>query len=153
MNRILVINGPNLNLLGKRRVKIYGRKSYNDLCDYIDAYCLRNYGNHTKHSHVSIEYFQSNSEGEIINKLHASESRFDAVVLNAAAYTHYSYAIRDAIESIEIPVAEVHLTDLDERENFRKSSVIRSVCAFNVQGHGFLSYSKAIDKLIKILNP
>lgn len=140
--KFLIINGPNLNMLGKRDVNLYGNMTLNKLNDYIEEFCEKK-GDNT-------EFFQSNSEGDIIDKLHTAEA--DAILLNAGALTHYSYSIRDAIECIKIPVCEVHLTDTDLREDFRKISVIRDVVKFTVKGLKQDSYIEAINRFKEQLN-
>lgn len=141
--RILIINGPNLNFLGIREVGIYGKKTYEDL------ECLvKEYG----HEHnIDIEVRQTNFEGIIVDLLqYAHHQKFDAVILNAGALTHYSYTLYDAIKSIHVPVIEVHLTDPDKRdEAFRKINVIHSACTKTFKGNGFNSYLEAIDYIIK----
>ena len=137
----LIINGPNLNMLGKRDPKLYGSLTLSELNDFISNFCAKNGDN--------AEFYQSNSEGEIITKLHKATA--DAILLNAGAYTHYSYAIRDAIECISIPVCEVHLSDTDLREDFRKISVIRDVVKFTVKGLKKDSYIEAINQFKKHL--
>ncbi len=134
--KFLIINGPNLNMLGKRDKNQYGSMTLAELNAYISEFCAKN-GDEA-------EFFQSNCEGEIIDRLHAAAA--DAVLLNAGAYTHYSYAIRDAIECISVPVAEVHLSDTDLREDFRKVSVIRDAVKFTVKGLKQDSYIEAINK-------
>lgn len=139
--KILVINGPNLNLLGEREPGIYGDQSYSalsemvmDKADELGAKC---------------EIFQSNHEGAIIDKLHSARKDFDGVVLNAGAYTHYSYAIRDAISAIKIPVIEVHISNVFARDEFRKNSVIAPVCKGSISGFGLAGYLMAMDALAK----
>lgn len=136
---ILVINGPNLNFLGKREPEIYGSKSYNDLVNFILAF-----GEMAK---FNFEVYQSNSEGEIIDLIQNNYHRFDALVINPAAYTHYSYAIYDCIKSIDIPAVEVHLSNIEKREDFRKVSVIRPACIATFYGKGFNSYIEAFTYL------
>ena len=137
---VLVVNGPNLNLLGEREPEIYGRKTLRDLERTV-----------RKHAHalgVRVQFFQSNHEGAIVDELHRLRKWADAVVINPAAFTHYSYAIRDALLAIALPAAEVHLSDVDKREgDFRKISVVRDVCAHRFAGFGFASYTKALDAL------
>lgn len=137
--KILIINGPNLNLLGEREPGIYGGQSYSALSDLIMDKADR--------LGVKCEIFQSNHEGAIIDKLHSARKSFDGVVLNAGAYTHYSYAIRDAIAAIKIPVIEVHISNVFARDEFRKNSVIAPVCKGSISGFGFGSYLMAIDAL------
>ncbi len=139
--KILVINGPNLNFLGIREKKIYGNNSYDDLKKY-----LLELG---KKYNTEIEVFQSNHEGAIIDKLQeAYFEKVDGIVLNAGAYTHYSYAIRDAIASLNIRTIEVHLSDITKREEFRKISVIHDVCEKTFFGKHFESYKEAIEYLL-----
>ncbi|MGN0596731.1 MAG: type II 3-dehydroquinate dehydratase [Ruminiclostridium sp.] len=129
---ILIINGPNLNLLGFREPGIYG----NDTLESINAEIAKK----AKLLDFDVEFFQSNHEGEIIDKLHEARNTKKGVILNAGAYTHYSYAIRDAIAAIKIPVVEVHLSNVDNREEFRKESVIAPVCVGSISGFGKNSY-------------
>lgn len=138
---ILVVNGPNLNFLGIREPDIYGKKSYNDLVNYILAYGEMN--------QIYIEVYQSNYEGELINLIQNNYQRFDGLVINPAAYTHYSYAIYDCIKSISIPTVEVHLSDINKREAFRKISVIKPACISQISGKGFNSYTEAINLIKK----
>lgn len=136
---ILVVNGPNLNFLGKREPEIYGNQSYHDLVNF-----LLDYG---REHNVFIEVYQSNSEGEIIDIIQNNYHRFDGLVINPAAYTHYSYAIYDCIKSISIPTIEVHLSDIKNREPFRSISVIAPACQGQIYGKGFQSYIEAIKLL------
>lgn len=138
---ILVLNGPNLNMLGVREPEIYGNQTYRDLEDYIRGYCSS--------QDITVDIKQSNLEGIMIDILHWANDNFDGVILNAGAFTHYSYALYDAIKSIAIPVIEVHLTDINKREEFRKVSVIRDACKASVMGLGFKSYEEGIKLLIK----
>lgn len=142
---ILVINGPNLNLLGIREPNIYQNKTYNELENFINDLANKN--------NLNIEMFQSNHEGEIIDKLHEGYyNKVDAVIINPGAYTHYSYAIRDAIVAINIPTIEVHLSDIKKRENWRKISVISDVCVKTFMGEHFKSYENAIEFIINERN-
>lgn len=142
MKSILVINGPNLNMLGIRQPTVYG----NDTLDKINEYIVQS----CKELPAKIEFYQSNHEGAIIDKLHeAYFNKADGIVINAGAYTHYSYAIRDAIASIEIPCVEVHLSDIGKREDFRKVSVIEEVCKVQIKGKGKEGYVEAIKWLIE----
>ena len=139
---LLFINGPNLNLLGKRESDIYGIESLDQIIDWVTEKINTNEN--------KIHWFQSNSEGKIIDKLHwALSNDVDGIVINPAAYTHYSIAIRDAISSIKIPTIEVHLSDIKNRENFRKKSVIKDVCISQISGLGKMGYFKAAQALIK----
>ena len=139
--KYLVINGVNLNLTGKREQSVYGTETLDDLNKKIADYCEKN-GD-------TVDFYQSNIEGEIVNKLHQAflEKTCNAIILNAGAFTHYSYAIRDAIASINIPVAEVHISNVHAREEFRKNSVLSEVCKGVVCGFGVGSYIGAIEAL------
>lgn len=139
--KYLVINGVNLNLTGKREQSVYGTETLDDLNKKIAEYCEKN-GD-------TVDFYQSNIEGEIVNKLHQAflEKTCNAIILNAGAFTHYSYAIRDAIASINIPVAEVHISNVHAREEFRKNSVLSEVCKGVVCGFGVGSYIGAIEAL------
>lgn len=139
--KLLVINGPNLNLLGEREPGIYGGQSYADLSERIM--------DKAEELGVKCEIFQSNHEGAIIDKLHSARTDFSGVILNAGAYTHYSYAIRDAIAAIKIPVIEVHISNVFARDEFRKNSVIAPVCRGSISGFGFAGYLMAMDALSK----
>ena len=136
--KFLIINGVNLNLTGKREQSVYGTQTLDEINAKIAAYCKAN-GDET-------EFYQSNIEGELVNKLHQAflEKTCDAIILNAGAFTHYSYALRDAIASITIPVAEVHISNVHAREEFRKHSVLSEVCKGVVCGFGVGSYIAAI---------
>ncbi len=142
MKKVLVIHGPNLNLLGEREPGIYGNDSFESINNEI----LEN----ARAKGLECEIFQSNHEGAIIDKLHEARKIFDGVVLNAGAYTHYSYAIRDAIKAIKIPVVEVHLSDIHAREGFRANSVIEEVCIKQISGYGKKSYFLGLDALIDL---
>lgn len=137
--RILIINGPNINMLGIREKNIYGSKNYKDLIKYIKDY--------TKEKDIEIEIYQSNSEGQIINKIQEAYNLYDGIVINPAAYTHTSIAILDALKAVNIPTVEVHLTDVDKRENFRKISYVSYFAKKTIKGKGFDGYIEAIDFL------
>ncbi len=139
--KILVINGPNLNLLGKREPEIYGSESLNDIMDWLSN--TPEAGGH------EFRFFQSNHEGEIINTIHGAMGNIDGILMNPGAFTHYSYAIRDAITSVAIPTVEVHLSDIHAREDFRKVSVLKDVCIGQVYGLGKKSYLEALKILSK----
>ncbi len=141
--KFLIINGVNLNLTGKREKSVYGTATLEEINEKIADFCGRN-GDET-------EFYQTNIEGEIVNKLHQAflDKTCDAIVLNAGAFTHYSYAIRDAIAAIDIPVAEVHMSNVHAREEFRKNSVLSEVCKGVVCGFGANSYCAAIIGLKK----
>lgn len=135
---VLVVNGPNLNLLGEREPAIYGRTTLAELERAVEEYG-RTLG-------MTLRFFQSNHEGAIIDELHAQRAWADALVINPAAFTHYSYAIRDALLAIAVPTAEVHISDVDKRpEDFRKISVVRDVCKHVFKGMGVGSYLAALD--------
>ena len=136
----MIINGPSLNLLGVREPEIYGTLTYQDLCQQIEDYAKLN--------NLTIKIYQTNHEGVIIDYLmEAYYNNYDGVILNAGAYTHYSYAILDAIKAINLPVIEVHLSDLNKREPFRQVSVIREACQKTFMGKGLNSYIEALDYL------
>lgn len=141
--KVLVINGPNLNLLGEREPDVYGQNSLSSINLEIE--------NHANTLGIDVSFFQSNHEGELIDNIHSARKEFNGIVLNAGAFTHYSYAIRDAISAIEIPVVEVHLSNVHSREEFRNKSVIAPVCVGTISGFGKTSYSIAIEALQKIL--
>jgi 3-dehydroquinate dehydratase-2 len=135
--KILIINGPNLNRLGKRNPAIYGNKSLDETNQYIQDHFKR----------VQLTFFQSNYEGEIIDQLQKSAGQFGGVVINPGAYGHYSLAIRDAIEDCGIPVAEVHISNIAAREEFRQRSVISEVCCGAISGFGIYGYVLAVQAL------
>ena len=138
---ILFINGPNLNLLGKREPETYGNESLDQLISWVTKQI------NTKEN--DIHWFQSNSEGKIIDKLHwALDNKMDGIIINPGAYTHYSIAIRDAISSIKIPTVEVHLSDIENREDFRRISVIKDVCISQITGLGKDGYLRAVSLLL-----
>ena len=136
--RILVMNGVNLNLTGKREKSVYGSATLDEINEKIRAFCEAN-GD-------SVEFYQSNVEGELVNKLHEAflQKTCDGIVFNAGAYTHYSYALRDAISAIDIPVVEVHISNVHAREEFRHKSVLSAVCRGVVCGFGAGSYLSAL---------
>lgn len=139
--KILVINGPNLNMLGIREPDIYGRQDYPALCEYIKKaaaeYCCE------------AEIFQSNHEGDIVDKIQSAYKVFDGIVINPAAYTHTSIAILDALKAVDIPCVEVHLSDVTKREDFRQISYAGLACEEHFIGLGFEGYKKAIEFLVK----
>jgi len=139
--KILILNGPNLNLLGTREKTIYGAESFDQ---YFEELMLR-------FPDFTLEYFQSNIEGEIINKIHEVRSSFDGIVLNAAAYTHTSVAIRDAISAVDIPIIEVHISNVHKRESFRHTSMITASCVGVIAGFGLDSYRLGVEALSKII--
>jgi 3-dehydroquinate dehydratase-2 len=139
--KILVINGPNLNMLGIREPAIYGKSTYKDLIDLI--------GEHAKEISVDVECFQSNHEGAIVDKIQEAYGIFDGIVINPGAYTHTSVAILDALKSVGIPAVEVHISDVDSREEFRKLSYVSLYCKKRITGKGFDGYLEAMDFLTK----
>ncbi|MEE8436850.1 MAG: type II 3-dehydroquinate dehydratase [Candidatus Neomarinimicrobiota bacterium] len=141
--KILIINGPNLNLLGQREPSIYGTESLSEIMEW-----LKEQPTARKHD---IHWFQSNSEGEIINCIHSAIDEKDGIVINPGALTHYSYALRDALTAAGIPAVEVHLSDLGNREDFRKISVIKDVCLSQVTGLGKHSYLEGLKIILKHL--
>ena len=138
--KILILNGPNLNLLGTREKAIYGSESFDQYFDELKLLFPDSI----------LEYFQSNIEGEIINKMHEVRMSCDGIVLNAAAYTHTSIAIRDAISAIDIPVIEVHISNVHKRESFRHTSLISASCIGVIAGFGLDSYRLGVEALMKI---
>ena len=142
IKNILVIHGPNLNLLGEREPGVYGNTSIEILNQNIIE--------RSKEQGLECEIFQSNHEGAIIDKLHSARLNFDGVIINAGAYTHYSYAIRDAISAIKIPCIEVHISNVFARDEFRSNSVIAPVCKGSISGFGLNSYYLAIMALSEL---
>lgn len=137
---ILVINGPNLNLLGVREPDVYGSETLIDIENWLNEQPEAD-------SH-SITWFQSNHEGELIDFIHGAMGNVGGIVINPGAFTHYSYAIRDAIAAINVPTVEVHLSDINTRGNFREISVIKDVCLDQISGLGKIGYLKGIQRLI-----
>ena len=137
--RFLVINGPNLNLLGSREPEIYGKSGYDALISRIRESAAS--------MNVEVECMQSNHEGAIIDAIHKAKGSFDGIIINPGAYTHYSYAIRDALASVDIPKVEIHISDITSREEFRKISVTAPVCNRQIYGQGLDGYLQAIDFL------
>jgi len=137
--KIIVKNGPNLNMLGKRETSVYGNKTLKDLEEYIKKEFSDN---------INIEFFQSNYEGAIIDMLHKANEEFNGVVLNPGAFTHYSYAIHDAIKSIKTKVVEVHISNVYQREEFRHKSVTAPACIGQISGFGFYGYILGINAII-----
>ena len=143
--KILVINGPNLNLLGIREPNIYGADTLSDIENWIN--------NELKNQNIKLQWYQSNHEGKILDRLHrAMNDKSDGIIINPGAYTHYSYAIRDAISAISIPTIEVHISDIKSRAKFRQASVIQDVCLEQISGLGKNGYLKAVYTLEKYLN-
>jgi len=140
--KVIIINGPNLNLLGVREKSIYGEKSFDAYYEELRA----------KFSHINFSYFQNNVEGEIINCLHENGFEADAIILNAGGYTHTSVAIADAISSIQSPVIEVHISNIYSREEFRKKSYLSDIAEGVISGLGVQGYELALEVAIKKFN-
>ena len=139
--KILVINGPNLNLLGIREKEIYGNETYKDLCEKVYDKC--------KSASVDAEIFQSNHEGDIVDKIGEAYGRIDGIVINPAAFTHTSIAIADALKAVNIPYVEVHISDISKREEYRQISFIRENAVATVMGEGISGYVTALNILLK----
>ena len=137
--KLLIINGPNLNMLGIREPDIYGRQTYQDLVDYVNQICAD--------KGIVCEVFQSNHEGDIVDKIQAAYGNTDGIVINPAAYTHTSVAILDALKAVSVPAVEVHLSDVNERESFRHISYAGMACEKTYAGLGFSGYKMAIEYL------
>lgn len=140
MKRILLMNGPNLNLLGVREPGVYGTTTLADVEERVRA--------HAVERGAEVDCFQSNHEGALIDRLHEARGAYDGIVYNPGAHTHYSYALRDAVASIDVPCVEVHLSDIDAREEFRRVSVIAPVCVAQIKGKGIAGYEEAVDVLL-----
>lgn len=137
--KILIVNGPNLNLLGEREPEIYGHDTLADVNNWIE--------NHELSAEHQLHFYQSNHEGEIIDYLHAHRKSADGVVINPGGLTHYSVALRDAIAGCQVPTVEVHISDIHAREAFRQVSMIQDVCIEQISGHGKRGYVEAIELL------
>ena len=141
MKKILIINGPNLNMLGIREPAVYGNRTYADLCDYIKESADK--------LGAEVDFFQSNCEGEICTVIQQTLNKYDGIVMNPGAYAHYSYAIHDAIKSVTTPCVEVHISDIHTREEFRRTSVTAPACKTMISGKGFDSYIEGLEMLVK----
>lgn len=139
--KIMVINGPNLNMLGVREPGVYGEASYSALEEYIE--------NYAETIGVETVVMQSNSEGDIIDYIHYALGKYDGIIINPGAYTHYSYAILDALKSVNLPTIEVHISNIHKREEFRHKSVTAEACIGQICGLGFKGYTLAMDYLVK----
>ena len=137
--KILVINGPNLNMLGIREPDHYGKETYSDLVAKIE--------NHCKSKGIEIKVYQSNHEGDLVDEIQKAYGNTDGIVINPGAYTHTSIAILDAVKSVNIPTVEVHISKIEEREDFRQISYVRLACVKTITGHGTDGYIEAIDYL------
>lgn len=142
--KILVINGVNMNMLGLREIEKYGTMTLKDLEKELYAFSFE--------LGIDIETFQSNFEGEIVEKIHSSKNNFDGIIINAGAYTHTSIAIRDAISSINVPTVEVHMTNIYKREEFRHHSYLAGVCVGQISGFGISSYKLGLKAVVDYLN-
>jgi len=139
--KILVINGPNLNMLGIREPDIYGKNTYKNLVEKIQS--------HADEKGVEVEFYQSNHEGDIVDRIQAAYGNIDGIVINPAAYTHTSVAILDALKAVGIPTVEVHISAIEERESFRQFSYVSLVAKKTITGKGFDGYIEAIDEIIE----
>ena len=137
--KILVINGPNLNMLGIREPEIYGKATYADLCRLIEE--------HAAQLGIDVTLYQSNHEGDLVDAIQQAYGKADGIVINPGAYTHTSIAILDALKAVALPAVEVHISDPDTRDEFRKISYVRAACAKTIKGHGFNGYLEAMDYL------
>lgn len=138
--KILVINGPNINMLGLREPDVYGKNTFADLCRSVEE--------HGKARGVEVELYQSNHEGDLVDKIQAAYGDADAIVINPGAYTHTSIAILDAVKAVSIRTVEVHISKVEEREDFRQVSYIRAACCKTITGRGIQGYLDAMDYLI-----
>ena len=141
--KLLVVNGPNINMLGIREPEVYGSGTYIDLCNLVDNYC--------REKDIEVEFFQSNHEGDIIDTIQNAHDIFDGIIINPAAYTHTSIAILDALKSVGIPAIEVHISDVSKREDYRQFSYIREYCKKSIIGFGFKGYLMAVDYLVELI--
>ncbi len=137
--KILVINGPNINMLGLREPNIYGSESFKTLCDKIETYA--------EEKGIEVKLYQSNHEGDLVDVIQKAYDVFDGIVINPGAYTHTSVALLDAVKAVCIPTVEVHISDVSVREDFRQISYIRLACKKTIMGHGINGYLEAIDFL------
>lgn len=138
--KLCIINGPNLNMLGIREPDIYGRTTYADLCTLIN--------DHAKACGIDVEIYQSNHEGDLVDKIQECYGKIDGIVINPAAYTHTSVALLDAVKAVGIPTVEIHISDVSQREDFRQVSYIRAACVKTISGHGIQGYIEAMDHLL-----
>lgn len=136
---LLILNGPNLNMLGIREPEIYGSETYDDLCNLIES--------HAKEIGVQVTLLQSNHEGALVDAIQDAYGQMDGIIINPGAYTHTSIALLDAVKAVSIPTVEVHISDPDTREEFRRISYIRAACVKTILGHGFKGYLEAMDFL------
>ena len=137
--KILVINGPNINMLGIREPGIYGKDNFNTLCETVKSYAEEN--------GIEVKLFQSNHEGALVDEIQEAYGVFDGIVINPGAYTHTSIALLDAVKAVSIPTVEVHISDVASREDFRQVSYIRAACVKTICGHGIKGYTEAMEFL------
>ncbi len=142
--KLLVINGPNINMLGRREPDIYGSESFETLTESVRE--------HAKEIGAEVELYQSNHEGDLVDVIQQAWGRIDGIVINPGAYTHTSIAILDAVKAVSIPTVEVHISDVSKREEFRQVSYIRQACVKTVMGHGIAGYTEAMDYLVGYIN-
>lgn len=142
--KILVINGPNINMLGIREPGIYGSENFETLCNNIKTHCAK--------KGIEVELYQSNHEGDLVDAIQKAYGKIDGIVINPGAYTHTSIAILDAVKAVGIPTVEVHISDVSKREDFRQISYIRAACVKTIAGHGINGYIEAIDFLAEVEN-
>ena len=143
--KFLVLNGPNINMLGLREPAIYGRKTYQDLLSMVEE--------HAKEIGVEVLFYQSNHEGSLVDRIQqAYEENIDGIIFNPAAYTHTSIALLDALKAVGIPTVEVHISKVEEREDFRQISYVRKACIKTITGHGLKGYVEALDELVQQLS-
>lgn len=142
--KLLVINGVNLNMLGMREPEIYGNATLSDLKNQINSFC--------SDKNIEVSFYQSNIEGEIVNKIHEAMGIYDGIIMNPGAFTHYSYALHDALTSVTVPCVEVHISNINKREQFRKNSVTAPACIGQITGFGFFGYIIAVEALANYLN-
>lgn len=143
--KILVINGPNLNLLGIREPAIYGHETYDGL--------IRKISEHAKTKKIDVSFVQSNHEGDLVDAIQSAYEKFDGIVINPGAYTHTSIALLDAVKAVGVPTVEVHISDVNAREEFRRTSYIRAACVLTISGHGTDGYLEALDYLTEMEAP
>ncbi len=141
--KILVLNGPNINMLGIREPNLYGTETYETLVQKIKAYCAE--------KGIDCEFFQSNHEGSLVDKIQEAYGKTDAIVMNPAAYTHTSVALLDALKAVSIPCVEVHISNVSSREDFRQVSYVRAACFKTISGLGTDGYLRAVDAIIELL--
>lgn len=142
--KILVLNGPNINMLGVREPGIYGSDNYEKLCENVKSFA--------KEKNIEVEIYQSNHEGDLVDKIQEAFGNTDGIVFNPGAYTHTSIAILDAVKSVSIPCVEVHISKVEEREDFRQVSYIRHACFKTITGHGIAGYTEGMQAMIDHLN-